>query len=58
MLIKCIDDFVLVTIVNARQAQQGDRGHKEQRKETGKLQVTLKSGCCGTRKDILRAQIL
>lgn len=45
MLIKRIDDFVLATIVNVRQKRQGDRGHKKPRRETGRLQVTLKSGC-------------
>lgn len=45
MLIKCIDGFVLATIVNVRQKRRGDRGRMKPRKETGKLQVTLKSGC-------------
>lgn len=58
MLIKCIDGFVLATIVNVRQKRRGDRGSMKPRKETGKLQVTLKSGCWGTKTDTLRAQIL
>lgn len=58
MLIKCIDSFVLASIVNVRKKLQGNRCLKKTRKETEKVQVPLKSGCLGTQKDILRVQLL
>lgn len=49
MLIKCIDDLALATIVNVKQKRRKNKSHKKPRKEIGKMQATLKSACQGTR---------
>lgn len=56
MLIKCIDDIALATLVNVKQERWKKRGRKKLRK-TGKVQVTLKSVYWGTREDVLRPKI-